>query len=38
MQKPENMKLNKNTFGTPLEIDWNEVSVTFNDNKSKSDA
>ena len=31
--KSENIKLNKNTYGTLLEIDWKEDSVTFNDNK-----
>ena len=31
--KPENIKLNKNYIWDTLEIDWKEVSVTFNDNK-----
>ena len=31
--KPENIKLNKNYLWDTLEIDWKEVSVTFNDNK-----
>ena len=31
--KPENIKLNKNYIWGTLEIDWKEVSVTFNDNK-----
>ena len=33
MQKFENIKLNKNYIWDMLEIDWKEVSVTFNDNK-----
>ena len=33
MLKPENIKLNKNCIWDTLEIDWKEVSVTFNDNK-----
>ena len=33
MLKPENIKLNKNYIWDTLEIDWKEVSVTFNDNK-----
>ena len=33
MLKPENIKLNKNYTWDTLEIDWKEVSVTFNDNK-----
>ena len=31
--KPENIKLNKNYLWDTLEIDWKEVTVTFNDNK-----
>ena len=31
--KPENIKLNQNYIWDTLEIDWKEVSVTFNDNK-----
>ena len=31
--KPENIKLNKNCIWDTLEIDWKEVTVTFNDNK-----
>ena len=31
--KPENIKLNKNYLWDMLEIDWKEVTVTFNDNK-----
>ena len=31
--KPENIKLNWNYIWDTLEIDWKEVSVTFNDNK-----
>ena len=31
--KPRNMKLNKNYLWDTLEIDWKEVTVTFNDNK-----
>ena len=31
--KPENTELNKNYIWDTLEIDWKEVSVTFNDNK-----
>ena len=31
--KPENIKLNKNYNWDTLEIDWKEVSVTFNNNK-----
>ena len=34
--KPENIKLNKNYILDTLEIDWKEVSVTFNDNKTNS--
>ena len=30
---PENIKLNKNYIWDTLEMDWKEVSVTFNDNK-----
>ena len=33
MLKPENIKLNKNYIWDTLEIDWKEVSMTFNDNK-----
>ena len=33
MLKPENIKLNQNYVSDTLEIDWKEVSVTFNDNK-----
>ena len=35
MLKPENIKLNKNYIRDTLEIDWKEVTVTFNDNKIK---
>ena len=31
--KPENIKLKKNYLWDTLEIDWKEVTVTFNDNK-----
>ena len=31
--KSENIKLNKNYLWDTLEIDWKEVTVTFNDNK-----
>ena len=31
----ENKKLNKNYIWDMLEIDWKEVTVTFNDNKIK---
>ena len=31
--KPENITLNRNYIWYTLEIDWKEVSVTFNDNK-----
>ena len=31
--KPENIKLNQNYIWDTLEIDWKEVSVTFNDNR-----
>ena len=31
--KPENIKLNQYYIWNTLEIDWKEVSVTFNDNK-----
>ena len=31
--KPKNIKLNKNYLWDTLEIDWKEVTVTFNDNK-----
>ena len=33
MLKPEKIKLNKNYIWDTLEVDWKEVSVTFNDNK-----
>ena len=33
--KTENIKVNKNYIWHTLEIDWNEVTVTFNDNKIK---
>ena len=33
MLKTENIKLNKNYLWDTLEIDWKEVTVTFNDNK-----
>ena len=33
MLKAENVKLNKNYLWDTLEIDWKEVTVTFNDNK-----
>ena len=33
MLKAENIKLNKNYLWDTLEIDWKEVTVTFNDNK-----
>ena len=33
MLNSENIKLNKNYIWDTLEIDWNEVNVTFNDNK-----
>ena len=33
MLKPENIKLYQNYIWDTLEIDWKEVSVTFNDNK-----
>ena len=33
MLKPENIKLNQNYIWDTLDIDWKEVSVTFNDNK-----
>ena len=33
MLKPGNIKLNRNYIWDTLEIDWKEVSVTFNDNK-----
>ena len=33
MLKPENIKLNRNYIWDTLEIDWKEVSVTFNDNQ-----
>ena len=31
--KPNNIKLNKNYLWDTMEIDWKEVTVTFNDNK-----
>ena len=31
--KAKNIKLNKNYLWDTLEIDWKEVTVTFNDNK-----
>ena len=31
--KAENIKLNKNYLWDTFEIDWKEVTVTFNDNK-----
>ena len=31
--KVENTKLNKNSIWDTLEIDWKEVTVTFNENK-----
>ena len=33
MLKAENIKLNKNYIWHTLEIDWKEVTVTFNENK-----
>ena len=33
MLKSGDIKLNKNCLWDTLEIDWNEVTVTFNDNK-----
>ena len=33
MLKAKNIKLNKNYIWDMLEIDWKEVTVTFNDNK-----
>ena len=36
MLKPENIKLNKKYIWDTLEIDWEEVTVTFNDNKINS--
>ena len=33
MLRSENIKLNQNYVWDTLEIDWKEVSVTFNDNK-----
>ena len=33
MLKHENIKLNQNYIWDTLEIDWEEVNVTFNDNK-----
>ena len=34
MLKPENIKINCNYILYTLEIDWKEVSVTFNDNQN----
>ena len=31
--KPRDVKLNRNYLWDTLEIDWNKVTVTFNDNK-----
>ena len=33
MLKAENVKLNKTYLWDTLEVDWKEVTVTFNDNK-----
>ena len=33
MLKPENIKLNKNYLWDTMEIDWKEVTMTFNDTK-----
>ena len=33
MLEPENIKLNQNYIWDTLQIDWKEVSMTFNDNK-----
>ena len=33
MLRAENIKLNKNYIWNTLEIDWKEVTVTFNENK-----
>ena len=33
MLKPKNIKLNKNYLWDTMEIDWKEVTMTFNDNK-----
>ena len=33
MLKPKNIKLNKNYLRDTMEIDWKEVTVTFNDDK-----
>ena len=33
MLKPEDIKLNINYLWDTMEIDWKEVTVTFNDNK-----
>ena len=33
MLKPENIKLNINYVWDTLEVDWKEVTVTFNNNK-----
>ena len=32
-QKPKDIKLNRNYLWDTLEVDWREVTVTFNDNK-----
>ena len=31
--KPENIKLNRNYLWDTLEINWNDITITFNDNK-----
>ena len=33
MLKPKDIKLNRNYLWNTLEIDWKEVTVTFNNNK-----
>ena len=33
MLKPENIKLNTNSVWDTLEVDWKEVTVTFNNNR-----
>ena len=33
MLKPENIKLNKNYLWDTMEMDWKEVTMTFNDDK-----
>ena len=33
MLNPKNIKLNKNYVWDRMEIDWKEVTMTFNDNK-----